>query len=69
MKGAMTEKRYAALKKYADGIAHNEQALKIRANHYTWLSGNKLIQRAHLLHSQITLEGRQALEHYKGKFE
>ncbi|QIG66792.1 hypothetical protein EVB27_123 [Rhizobium phage RHph_TM16] len=65
----MTPKRYAALKLYEDGVAHNEQALKIRANHYTWIAGNKLIQRVHFLHSQITDAGRKALQEYEAKLK
>lgn len=58
----LTKPQLDALKKYADGKAHNETALKIRDNVYRNLVKKGLVKRSVFLNSVITDKGRAALE-------
>lgn len=58
----LTPAQRTALMKYADGQAHNETALKIRANVYDNLVKKGLVKRSYFLNSRITDAGREALK-------
>jgi hypothetical protein len=63
----LTEPQYLALKKYEDERAHNETALRIRANVYDRLVKMGFLKRSYMLQSRITPEGRAALKAFEDR--
>lgn len=63
----LTEPQYLALKKYEDEQAHNETALRIRANVYDRLVKMGFLKRSFFLQSRITPEGRAALKAFEDR--
>lgn len=58
----LTAKQRAALELYADGLSHNEKALRIHHRVYESLSKKGFIKRTAFLMSAITDRGRAALK-------
>jgi len=63
----LTVPQYQALKKYEDEQAHNETALRIRANVYDRLVKMGCLKRSYFLQSRITPEGRAALKAFEDR--
>lgn len=63
----LSEPQYRALKRYEDGIPHNEVALRIREDIFRRLSDSRMIRRTMFLQSVITEEGRAAIKSFEAR--
>lgn len=65
-KNPLTKPQIKALRLYADGMAHNEKALRIHETIYRGLVDKGMIRRKYMLQSAITEEGVAALAKIDG---